>query len=86
MTTVAACECQCIEQPWHAMIEDGSIVAAGLVAERAGKPTLADAGQAHDILRKNRCLKSSFDIHIILAPVNASPSYDDSFMRVAPTL
>src|SRR5438034_7122479 len=48
MTTVAARECQGIEQPWHAMIEDGSIVAARLVAERAGKPTFAGAGRAAD--------------------------------------
>ena len=30
------------------MIEDGAIVAAGLVAERTGKPTFADAGRADD--------------------------------------
>ena len=46
MTPVAACECQGIEQPWHAMIEDGAIVAACLVAERTGKPTFAGAGRA----------------------------------------
>ena len=48
MTAVAACERQGIEQPWHAMIEHGAIVAAGLVAERTGKPTFADAGRADD--------------------------------------
>jgi hypothetical protein len=44
MTTVAACKCERIEQPWHAMIEDRSVVAARLVAERTGKPTFAGAG------------------------------------------
>src|SRR3954469_23921305 len=48
MTAVAACKCEGIEQPWHAMIEDGSIVAARLVPERTGKPTLAGAGRAAD--------------------------------------
>ena len=44
MTPVAACECQGIEQPWQAMVEDGAIVATCLVAERTGKPTFAGAG------------------------------------------
>jgi hypothetical protein len=57
-----------------------------LAGEGARRPGFAGAGQAHDILRKNRCLKLSSDIRIIRAPVNASPSYDDSFMRVAATL
>src|SRR4029077_3023914 len=48
MTPVAACECQGIEQPWQAMVEDGAIVAACLVAERTGKPTFARAGRAAD--------------------------------------
>ena len=30
------------------MIEDGAVVAAGLVAERTGKPTFAGAGRAVD--------------------------------------
>ena len=46
MTPVAACERQGIEQPRHAMVEDGAVVAAGLVAERTGNPTFADAGRA----------------------------------------
>src|SRR6266702_2426689 len=48
MTPVAACECQGIEQPWQAMVEDGAIIAACLVAERTGKPTFAGAGRAAD--------------------------------------
>jgi hypothetical protein len=45
MTPVGACECQGIKQPWHAMIEDGVVVAACLVAERTGKPTFAGSGR-----------------------------------------
>src|SRR3989442_2187836 len=48
MTSIAACERQGIEQPRHSLIEDGAIVSAGLVTERTGKPTLADAGRADD--------------------------------------
>ena len=72
MTAVAACKCEGIEQPRHAMIEDGAVVAAGLVAERTGKPTFADSGRAHDILPKNIRSKLSFNIRIIHAPVSAS--------------
>jgi hypothetical protein len=42
---VAAGERESFEQPRQAMVEDEAIVAAGLVAERAGDPTLADAGR-----------------------------------------
>src|SRR5271155_4959290 len=48
MTPIAASECESIEQPWHAMIEDGAIVAAGLVAKRTGKPTFAGSGRPAD--------------------------------------
>ena len=46
--SVAAGEREGLEQPRHAMVEDGAVVAAGLVAERAGDPALADAGRAGD--------------------------------------
>ena len=69
---IAARERQGIEQPWHAMIEHGAIVAAGLVAERAGDPTFAEPGQAYDILPRNICSKLSFNIRIIRALVSAS--------------
>src|SRR5258707_3366371 len=36
------------EQPGHSLIEDGAIVAAGLVTERTRQPTLADAGRTDD--------------------------------------
>jgi hypothetical protein len=45
IASVAAGERQSLEQPWQPMVEDGTIVAACLVAERAGDPTLADAGR-----------------------------------------
>jgi hypothetical protein len=35
-------------QPAHSLIEDGTIVAARLVAERTGKPTFARTGWAAD--------------------------------------
>src|SRR6266852_6041033 len=48
VTAIAAREQQVIEQPRQAMVEDRAVVAAGLVAERTGKPTLADAGLPDD--------------------------------------
>src|SRR4029077_14707240 len=48
MSAVAACQRQGIEQPRHALIEDGAIVSAGLMTERTGKPTLADASWTDD--------------------------------------
>ena len=45
IAAVTAGERQRIEQPGHAMIEDG---AQALVAERASNPTFADAGWADD--------------------------------------
>ena len=48
IAAVAAREHQFAEQLGDTLIEDGTVVAARLVAERAGKPTLADAGWAAD--------------------------------------
>ena len=48
VAAVAAGERQGLEQPRQPVVEDGAIVAAGLVAERAGDPALADAGRADD--------------------------------------
>jgi len=42
VTAVAACQRQGIEQSRNALIGHGAIVAASLVTERTGKPTLAD--------------------------------------------
>ena len=46
IAAVAAGEREIGEQLGNALVEDGAVVAAGLVAERAGKPTFADAGRA----------------------------------------
>ena len=45
---VAACKRERIEEPRRALIEDGAVIPTGFVAERAGNPTLADAGGADD--------------------------------------
>ena len=54
---VAACKRERIEEPRHALIEDGAVIPTGLVAERAGKPTLADAGRTSVIMPGVRRLK-----------------------------
>ena len=48
IATVTAGEREVGEQLGHALIEDGTIIAAGLVAECAGEPGFADAGGAFD--------------------------------------
>ncbi len=48
MAAVVAGECQIVEQALGALVKDGAIVAAGLVAERRGDPALADAGWSAD--------------------------------------
>jgi hypothetical protein len=48
VAAVAAGERQIVEQTRDALVEDGAIVAAGLVAEPRGDPALADAGRAAD--------------------------------------
>jgi hypothetical protein len=86
IASVAAGESQGFEQPGQPMVEDGTIVAACLVAERAGDPALADAGQADDILPRNIRLKLSSIIRIILALGKASWRTGDSLTGVAFTL
>src|ERR1043165_706822 len=44
MAAVAARQREILEQPGHALIENRTVVAAGLVAEGRGEPALADAG------------------------------------------
>ena len=48
ISAIAAGERQLAEQFGDALIEDRAVVAAGLVAKRASKPTLADAGRTAD--------------------------------------
>jgi hypothetical protein len=46
IAAVAAREREITEQLGDALVEDRAVIAAGLVAEGAGQPTLADAGRA----------------------------------------
>ena len=48
ISSVAAGERESFEQPGKAMIEDGTIIAAGFVAKRASNPALAGAGRPGD--------------------------------------
>jgi hypothetical protein len=64
------------------MVLNRTIVAAGLVAEGAGNPTLAQPGRARDILRRNSLLRSSSGIRIIRSPESESLSFVASSMRV----
>ena len=48
MMAVAACQRERIEEPRQALIEDRAVVPTSLMAERAGNPTLTDAGRADD--------------------------------------
>jgi hypothetical protein len=66
--------------------EDGEVLAAGLVTERAGEPAFADAARASDIIPKNIRSKLSSVIRIILALENASPCSGDSSMGASFTL
>jgi hypothetical protein len=69
---VAAGERQVAEELWHALIEDGAMVAASLVTERAGKPALAGAGRSSVILPGVRRLRFGFFIRFIRATVRRS--------------
>ena len=86
IAAVAAGEREIGEQLGNALVEDGTIVTTGFVAERRGKPAFADAGRAHDILPTNSRLKLSFAIRIILALENALSPTGDSFTQGAFTL
>ena len=45
---VAMGKLQLGEEPWQPVIEDGAVVAAGFLAERAGEPGLSDTARAGD--------------------------------------
>jgi hypothetical protein len=72
VAAIAAGKREIGEQFWDALIEDGTVVTTGFVTERRGEPTLADAGQASDMLHRNIRLKLSSIIRIIPAPEKAS--------------
>ena len=48
IAAIAACQREIPKQPGHALVKNRSVVATGLVAERTGEPTLADAGWADE--------------------------------------
>jgi hypothetical protein len=48
MSPVATRQREGLEQPRHALVEDGTVVATCLVAQRACDPALADASGAGD--------------------------------------
>ena len=48
MAAIAPCKGKRLEQPRQPLIEHGTVVPAGLVAQGASNPALADAGRADD--------------------------------------
>ena len=69
MAPVAPGEGQVLAELRPAMIEDGSIVAAGFLADGAGQPALADAGRGSDILPGIRRLRGGSSIRFSLGTV-----------------
>lgn len=86
MASVSTGEREIGEEPGYAFIENGAIIACGLVAKRTAQPTFAHACQTHDILPKNNHLELSFTIHITLAQENASLRLGDSSTEVGSIL
>ena len=66
IATVAASEGEGLEQAWYAMVLDRAIVAASLVAEGAGNPALAGAGQDSVTMPGVRRSRSGSTIRFIL--------------------
>jgi len=85
VAAVAAGERQRFEQPRQPVIEDGAIVAAGLVAERAGDPALANPGRSSVILPGVRRLKSESGIRFIRAAARRWRWWAPSAMRASST-
>src|SRR4051812_18625551 len=52
MSSIAPREREGFEQPRHAMVEDGTIVTACLVAQRAGNPAFADSDKPGTHIRQ----------------------------------
>lgn len=46
VSAIALCQGKRGKEPWRAMIGNGEVLPASLVAEGAGKPALADTGRA----------------------------------------
>jgi hypothetical protein len=72
VASVAASKGESVEQPRHAMIEHGAIVAAGLVAERTGEPALARAGRDSVTMPGVWRVRRSFTTRSIPSSVNPS--------------
>jgi hypothetical protein len=83
VAAVAAGEREIGEELGDSLVEDGAIIATGLVSERRCQPALADAGQARDIVPRNSASKLSSAIHIILALENVSPLSGVSSMEAS---
>ena len=86
VAAIAAGKREISKQFWKALIEDGTVVTTGFVTERRGEPTLADAGQPHDIVPKNIRSKLSSIIRIIHALENVLLRSDELSMAVSFTL
>ncbi len=76
VTAIAMRDRKIGQQPGHAIIEHIDVLPAGLVAERAGKPALAEARRANDMLPKNSSLRLSSSILIIHLPGSGSWPFD----------
>ena len=63
---VASGEFQFGEETWGPPVEDGGVVAAGLLTKGTGKPGLAKSTQANDRLPAFRILRYGFVIRFIL--------------------
>ena len=83
---VAACKRERIEEPRQALIEDGAVIPTGLVAERAGNPTLADAGRTSVIMPGARRLKLRSFILSIHGTARWSSRLDASAMLASSIL
>ena len=72
VTAIAAGKRQRFEQPRQAVIEDGAIVAAGLVTECTGDPALAHPGRSSVILPGVRRLRFGLPTRFIRVAARVS--------------
>jgi len=68
---VAVGKSELIEQLGRSDVENGSVVAAGFVAKRAGEPAFSDAGRGSDMLPGIRRLKGGSSTRSTLATVSS---------------
>jgi hypothetical protein len=79
-TAVAMGDGQLVEQFRDPDVEDGVVVAAGFVAQGAGDPALADAGQSNGIMPGVRYLRCGLPIRFTPAAVSWSLLSGDNSM------